>query len=225
MNKIINKLHQSSKLGFFIKTLDYCLQKELKDCSSVLDLGCGPSSPIKRCRNIKYSVGVEPFLPYLNKSKKQKIHNKYIAKNVEKIAFPKKSFDAVIMIEVIEHLPKRSGLLILKKAEKWAKKKVIISCPNGFLKQKELDNNPMQKHLSGWDSQIMNSKGYECHGLAGIKWLRHSNEDHAMGDDLTSSIKFQPKLIWFIVSTISQIFMYYIPKLSFEIFCVKRLDQ
>jgi len=58
--------------------LDYCLQKELKDCQTVLDLGCGPSSPLKNIKNIKYSVGVELFKPYLEISKKQKIHNKYL---------------------------------------------------------------------------------------------------------------------------------------------------
>ena len=127
MRKLINHLHQSQKIGYFIRTLDFCLQKELKDCRTVLDLGCGPSSPIKSCKNVSYSVGVEPFLPYLRLSKKKGIHTKYIAKKIEDLDFPRKSFDAVIMIEVLEHLPKNIGLEILKKASVWAKKKVIIS--------------------------------------------------------------------------------------------------
>jgi len=160
VNKLINLIHKSFLLGFFIRTLDYCLQKELKECKTVLDIGCGPSSPIQRCLNIKYSVGVEPFIPYLNLSIKNKIHSKYLAKKIEELDFPKRSFDAVIMIEVIEHLPKKTALEIMRKASLWAKKKVIISSPNGYLEQQELDNNPLQKHLSGWSYSTMMKLGY-----------------------------------------------------------------
>ncbi len=116
----------------------------------ILDLGCGPSSPLQHCKNIKYSVGVEAFPPYLDVTKAKEIHTEYLAKKIEEVDFPEKSFDAVIMIKVLEHLPEKTGLEMLKKAEKWAKKKVIISSPNGFISQKEVDNNPLQKHLSGW---------------------------------------------------------------------------
>ena len=115
-----------------VHKLDYCLQKELKSCDSVLDLGCGPSSPLKNCKNIKYSVGVEAFKPYLDISKKQKIHTNYLPKNILNLDFPKNSFDAVILIEVLEHLTKKDGQKILKLANKWAKKKIIISTPNNF---------------------------------------------------------------------------------------------
>jgi hypothetical protein len=82
-------------------TVTYSLQQELKDCESVLDLGCGPDSPVKLCPNIKYSVGVETYKPYLTKSKKNKIHSKYVEKNIFDVDFKEKSFDAVILIEVI----------------------------------------------------------------------------------------------------------------------------
>lgn len=223
MNNLINRFHRSIFFGFFIRTLDYCLQKELKDCQTVLDIGCGPSSPLQRCPNIKYSVGVEPFLPYLNLSKRRKIHSEYIAKKIEDLDFPKKCFDAVIMIEVIEHLQKKTALEIMKKASLWAKKKIIISTPNGYLDQKELDNNPLQKHLSGWDYKTMKQMGYTSYGLAGLKFLRRENDDPTMGDNLMSSIKFKPKFFWFIVATISQIFTYYFPLLAFELFSVKKI--
>src|SRR3989344_4510684 len=99
IKQLVNKLHQSKYLGIIFHTLDDCLQKELKECETVLDLGCGPASPIRNCRNIKYSVGVEPYLPYLKKSKNQGIHTKYIHKKIEDLDFPINSFDAVMMIE------------------------------------------------------------------------------------------------------------------------------
>ena len=139
MKKIINKLHKSKLLGTVFPTLDYCLRKNLKDCESVLDLGCGPSSPVQYCENIKYSVGVEAFQPYLEESKRKKIHTEYIERKIEEVDFPENSFDAVILIEVLEHLPEAMGFAAIEKSKKWARKKVIVSTPNGYLFQRELD--------------------------------------------------------------------------------------
>ncbi|MFZ2188012.1 MAG: class I SAM-dependent methyltransferase [Candidatus Moraniibacteriota bacterium] len=225
MKTIINKLHKSAFLGKLVHTLDYCLKKELGDCETVLDLGCGPSSPVQFCKNIKYSVGVEAFPPYLKASKERKIHNEYLAKKIEELDFPENSFDAVIMIEVLEHLPQELGLEILKKAELWARKKVIVSSPNGFIAQKEVDGNPLQKHLSGWDYEKMKGLKYDSQGLAGLNCLRQEVQNDTMGDDFMTSIKFWPKPFWFIVATVSQVFVYYIPSLAFELFSVKNKQE
>ena len=202
--------------------LEYCLQQELKDCRTVLDLGCGPSSPLKYVPWIKSSTGVEVYKPYLTKSKKDKIHTKYINSNIENIKFPNKSFDAVLLIEVIEHLTTKHGLSMIKKAEKWARKKVIISSPNGFLSQNIVDNNPYQKHLSGWDYNKMESLGYISHGLAGFKIFRHQVDSDTMGNNPLVSIRFKPKQLWFIIASLSQLIAYYTPQLSFELFSVKK---
>jgi SAM-dependent methyltransferase len=190
-----------------------------------LDLGCGPSSPLRHCSWIKYSVGVEAFKPYLEKSKEKKIHTKYLYEKIENLDFPENSFDAVIMIDVLEHLPKETALSVLIKAEKWAKKKVILSTPNGFVGQPIIDENPYQKHQSGWACQEMARLGFRCHGLAGLKFLRKGKEEGAdMGDDLTVSIRFKPRLLWFAIATVSQLFTYYFPNLAFELFCIKHVD-
>ncbi len=196
MKGLINKLHSSKFLGAMFHTLDYCLQRELKDCKFVLDLGCGPSSPLQHCRNIKYSVGVEAFGPYLEKSKRKKIHTEYIEGKIEDLNFSENSFDAVVMLEVLEHLPVDAGLEILKRAEKWAKKKVIVSSPNGFVPQKAVDNNSLQKHLSGWDYYKMKKLGFKSYGLAGLKFLRQEAQNDIMSDELMTSIRFWPKIFW-----------------------------
>ena len=193
MKKLIDKLYHSRFFSRVFHTVIYCLKQELKDCESVLDLGCGPSSPLQYCENIKNSVGVETFRPYLEESKKRKIHSEYIEKRVEEIDFSEKCFDAVIMIEVLEHLSEEKGYEILKKAEKWAKKKVILSTPNGFLPQKALDGNPFQKHLSGWSKETMEELGFRCRGLAGFKFLRQEAPLEGAGDDFTASIRLRPK--------------------------------
>ncbi|MGB9911209.1 MAG: class I SAM-dependent methyltransferase [Microgenomates group bacterium] len=225
VDKIINNLHNSDFLGRIFHTLNYCLKKELKDCESVLDLGCGPSSPLQYCKWIKYSVGVEIFKPYLEESKKRKIHTKYLNKKIEDVDFPEKSFDAVIMIEVLEHLPKKVGYEILKKAEKWARKKIIVTTPNGFFPMEEVDKNKYQRHLSGWGVEELKKLGFKCRGLGGAKFF-YANENKVISltkekENIFSNMRFKPKKIMYGITGLTQIIFYFLPKYSFELFCVK----
>ena len=156
------------------------------------------------------------------KNLKKQIHSEYVSKNIRDLDFEENSFDAVIMLEVIEHLKEKEGLEVLKKLEKWARKKVIISTPNGFFPQKVVDNNPMQVHLSGWDIPKIKSLGFNrFKGLAGLKYLRAEIDHDTMGDDLFISIKYKPKFFWFIIATLSQILTYRLPNLAFGLICVK----
>lgn len=223
MKKIIYKIYHNRFFAWLFPTTIFCLRKNLKDCESVLDLGCGPSSPLQYCENVKYSVGVEAFGPYFEESKKRKIHSEYIQKRVEDVDFPEKNFDAVIMIELIEHLPKQAGFEMLEKAGKWAKKRVIVSTPNGFLPQREKDNNLLQKHLSGWDLDEIRKLNFKCYGLSGFKSLRQEAPEEIEENDFMASIKKEPRFFWFIVATLSQALTYHFPKYAFEIFCVKKI--
>ena len=189
-------------------------------------MGCGPDSPLQYCTNVQHSVGVEAFQPYLEESKKKQIHSEYVSKKIRDLDFEENSFDAVIMLEVIEHMEEFEGMEVLKKLDKWARKKVIISTPNGFFPQKVVDKNPMQVHLSGWDIPKMKALGFNrFKGLAGLKNLRAEIDHDTMGDDLFISIKYKPKFFWFIIATLSQILTYRLPNLAFGLFCVKMKDN
>ena len=219
---LVSTIYHNKLFETIFPTHVYVLKEELKDCESVLDLGCGPDSPLQYCMNIKHSVGVEAFLPYLEETQKREIHSEYLNKKIADLDFDENSFDAVIMLEVIEHMEESEGMEVLKKLEKWARKKVIISTPNGFFPQKVVDNNPMQVHLSGWDIPKMKSLGFnKFKGLAGLKYLRAEIDHETMGDDLFISMKYKPKFLWFIIATLSQILTYRLPNLAFGLFCVK----
>jgi len=203
--------------------LDYCLKKELKNCSTVLDLGCGPSSPLKNIKNITYSVGVELFTPYLELSKSQKIHSKYLQKNILDLDFPKNSFDAVILIEVLEHLSKQDGQKVLKLANKWAKNKVIISTPNLYFPMDEVDLNPYQKHLSGWSIDELKKLGFKVNGVSGLRCFYQSqnNVESLIKGSRYQNIKFKPQPLFYIINAFFQIPNYYFPKFTFGLFAVK----
>src|SRR2546427_12042877 len=107
------------------------LKETLKDCYSVLDLGCGKSSPIQHL-NLGFTMGVDIYEPYLQESKEKGIHDQYLKTDVLNIdkQIREKSFDAVIMIDLIEHLSKAEGRKLIEKAERIATKKVIVFTTN-----------------------------------------------------------------------------------------------
>jgi SAM-dependent methyltransferase len=188
------------------------LKRELSDCNMVLDLGCGYNSPIQHC-NVPFSVGVELFEPYLQESKKKCIHSQYIKADIRKIELKPKSFDAVIAIELLEHLAKEEGYVLIKKMETWSGKKIIITTPNGYLWQNGYDNNPLQQHKSGWSVEELQRLGFKVSGMNGWKKLR----------GYKGGTKYTPHFLWEILSDLSQKVTYYYPKLAFQLFAIKQI--
>ena len=206
-DSLLYKLYHNKLLEKIFHTPVYELKRDLKDCRSVLDLGCGKDSPIQYCKSIEYSVGVEAFNPSLETSKLRKIHSKYINENILNVDFEENSFDAVVMLEVIEHLDKNDALNLLEKANKWAKKKIIISTPNGFLPQSEYDSNHLQNHICGFCIKELKKLGFKVSGFAGLKFLYGGDRNKENG---MVWIK-KPVFFWAIIVGISLFFVYYLP--------------
>jgi len=208
-----------------IPTTVSLLKRELSDCKTVLDLGCGPNSPLQYCEGITYSVGVDVYPPYLETARKKQIHSEYVTGLILDMDFKARSFDVVILIDVLEHIDKINGHLLLQRIEKWAKKKVVIITPNGFISQSGYDKNIFQKHLSGWSYEELIKKDFAIRGLAGYKFLRKGRTEDTRESDLSTSMRFHPKLLWFIIATLSQAYTYYFPSLAFSLFCVKKIES
>ena len=188
------------------------LKRELSRCDAVLDLGCGHESPIWGL-SIPLSVGVELFEPSLQESRRKGIHSQYIRADIRKLEFKQKSFDAVIAIEVLEHLTKEEGAELLIKMEQWARKKVIVTTPNGYLWQDGYGSNPLQEHKSGQSVKELRKFGFKVFGINGWKRLR----------GYKGSIKYEPGFLWRRISDLTQKITYYHPAQAFQLLAIKQI--
>ncbi len=192
--------------------LTIILQRELSGCDSVLDLGCGYFSQVYRL-GIPFSVGVELFEPYLQESRRKGIHSQYVRADIRRLELKPKSFDAVIAVEVLEHLTKREAIELLEKMEQWARKKIVITTPNGYLEQDTYGGNPLQEHRSGWTTRELRQLGFSVFGIDGWKGLWGPRR----------SLKYKPAFLWLRVSDLTQKITYHYPKLAFRLLAIKRV--
>lgn len=80
------------------------------------------------------------------------------------LPFRNNSFDVVIAIELIEHLTKEDGYILLEEMEQIAKRQIVVSTPNGFLKIVPKDRgygSPFDAHLSGWTKKEFEDIGFK----------------------------------------------------------------
>lgn len=190
------------------------LEKECEGYGTLLDVGCGSLSPVKRfSKRMKKVTGIDAYQPSIDRSRALEIHHEYKLMNVMEMTkeFPEKSFDIVVASDLIEHLEKEDGFRLMEMMEKLARKKVIIFTPNGFLEQREYDGNTLQIHLSGWEVEEMQERGYRVQGINGWKPLRGE----------FAVIKWWPKVFWGRISLLTQKLTYNRPKKAFGIMCVK----
>ncbi len=136
---------------------------KLEKVDTVLDIGCGirPQELIVP----KVHICCEPFTQYIEVLQ-EKIKNAsdrlYIIMKATcaqaTMLFPKKSVDSIFLVDVIEHLPKRKALKLLKKTEEIARRQMAIFSPIGFMPQSHpdgkdawgLNGGSWQEHKSGW---------------------------------------------------------------------------
>lgn len=153
--------------------LPILLNEHLADCQTILDVGCGDNSWLRFVKG-KHTTGVDAHAPSIERARKSATHSEYVVGEVHELQphFSPKSFDAVVMLDLIEHFRKEDALRLLRSAERTAVKKVIVFTPSGFLPQPPALNNPWQQHLSGWSARELVDLGYSVVGVNGWKPLR-----------------------------------------------------
>jgi SAM-dependent methyltransferase len=189
------------------------IRNALKDCQSVLDVGCGSDSCLSLF-GFENLVGIEGYEPSVATAKKNHTHHQLVLGDVRDLNkhFQPEQFDACVALDLIEHLPKEDGLKLASAMERLARKKVLFLTPKGFLPQRHAEKSDLQEHLSGWEPGEMRRLGYHVAGVLGPKFLR--GEYH--------KLKFRPSAFWGIVSLIGHLlFTRWVPSKSAAILCVK----
>ena len=181
---------------------------------SVLDVGCGFASPLKRlARRPSELVGVDGHLPAIQANVHPDAHDRYVCASLFELEdhFEPKSFDTVVALDVIEHLEKLDAMRLINSLERIARQRVILYTPNGFLPQGEEFGNPYQRHLSGWGSSEMELRGYAVVGVEGLRPLR----------GYMARIRWKPYRFWLTVSLLTQPLVRRFPRFAFRLLCVK----
>ncbi len=156
---VLEKLSMTLPLGLgraHARAIGRLLDGESQTC---LDVGCGRGAfPVLG----KYSsVGVDIYGPNLAIARGKGIYRDVLQCDVRELPFAPGSFDSVICIEVIEHLDKAEGTVLLRQLETIARRQVIITTPWGYCPLDEREDNPHLNHLSGWFPEEFTRAGYE----------------------------------------------------------------
>ena len=133
--------------------------------SSVLDVACGLSLKSQYI-DCDLRVGVEihrPFIERIEASVPYAVVNAD-ALTIDRLFLPK-SFDLVLVLDVVEHLEKADAWRLIEMAEAIARVAVIIETPRGFVPQ-NIDiwnggGDTYQTHRSGWEPEEFTARGYE----------------------------------------------------------------
>jgi hypothetical protein len=85
---------------------------------------------------------------------------------------PTDSFDFVLAIDLIEHLTKDQGYLLLYEIDRISKGSSGLLTPNGFAWQPPSENNSYNAHISGWSHKEFNQLGWKINrGQIGFRKL------------------------------------------------------
>ena len=115
----------------------------------ILDAGCGYGIYVQKCSAYASEViGIDIFKEHLNIAKARKKDNTYFILNTaEHLAFKDDSFDAIICIETLEHIP--SDEKAVKEFSRILKTGgiLIITGPNSLL--------PFETHVEGFRGSVL----------------------------------------------------------------------
>jgi hypothetical protein len=161
------------------------------------------------------AVGMDIFEPYLEEARSKGVYYDLISGDVRHLPFEDRSFDAVLCLEVLEHLEKEDGERLLAELERVARKQMIISTPVGKYEQHIYDNNPHQEHKHIWSPAELRELGYKVrgHGLPRI------GGEGGLASRLPKALKPLADVLYVLAGPI----VYFMPQLCGEIVAKKRI--
>ena len=162
---------------------------------SVLDVGCGLSLKSQYIQ-ADIRVGVDIYRPYLERidAKVPYVCVNADAMEIDSLFLPN-SFDIVTLLDIVEHLEKPDALLLMEKAEKIARRAVVVETPLGFLPQNMdilgLGGDHFQTHRCGFEREELEALGYDIvirnYQLSNVK--RHTTESSPTHIEMIDAIR------------------------------------
>lgn len=198
------------------RSYDYTkwLEQDLADCDSILELGCGENSPLLKIGLGSKTYAMDIWSPYVEAHKQRHDYCECWEGNILTATFARQGWDAIVMCDVLEHLPKKNveETRLLRKLDRAARKRVIIFCPNGERDNPSPDGNPFQSHISVWSAAEFVLLGYQVRGSTGIRWF--------LGP---GAVPKWPRGLMNILAGYSQILVYDHPEFAYHSYAVKEL--
>lgn len=199
--------------------LSYRLHQMVRSYDSLLDLGGGAGAVWEKRIPVdtKVRVVVDQHQPSINLGLQRGIYTQAVKEDLLTFLMAQStdSFDVVLAISVIEHIPTEAGIKMATEMQRVAKHLAIIFTPNGFVRQPPTLDNPYQEHLSGWKSKDLESLGFQfVGGFNGLKFLRTT---HGMA-------RFKPDIIGVPLLLISALLTRRSKRLSFEILHLAKIS-
>jgi hypothetical protein len=192
------------------------LKRELRDCQSFVELGCGVKSPAVECVKNIFAVGIDAHLPSLVANKKSGYFKDYVLADLNHLPLKKNSFDCVAAFDVVEHLTKHRAKLLIENMEKISKKKIVLLTPNGFNPKCHLeDDSSLQIHRCGWTMDEISKRGYVVFGIDGARRLRSEQ----------ASATIKPQIVGSFLARLSDPFVFRCPSTAFALLCIKNKTQ
>jgi hypothetical protein len=134
--------------------------------------------------------------------------------------FRNDAFDIVIAFDLIEHLSKQEGYLLLYQLDRLASQVSVVFTPTGFLWQPPSENNPFNAHISGWKPTELSRLGWRTTGLFGFRFL--------MGPYATPRLQAKTRIGKFLLQYLmaaSQLLARRTPSAAFSFFGVKSVKN
>jgi hypothetical protein len=126
----------------------------------VVDLGAGFFDKLRYVTPLAHKIGIEVFPSYLSFAPVGVTAMIGDIREWERLIEPKYR-DTAMLIDVIEHMSKSDGLLLLRSL-KAGFRKVLLMTPDGFVEQNEDVTgygNEWQVHMTGWTKEELEAEG------------------------------------------------------------------
>jgi hypothetical protein len=127
---------------------------------------------------------------------------------------PDNAYDMVVAFDLIEHLSKDQGYILLYEIDRICSKTSVVFTPNGFIWQPPSVNNSFNAHISGWTPREFRSLGWKK--VRGHTGFRNFHGPYGLPKSwLKGGILLE-------LSSLLKIFSWVVPRFAFAFTATKR---